>query len=165
MSDAVSRVTQGNAGAFDIELPQDGSGVEDRSTGGSYEEVYTFNQEVVSGNARISAPLGGSVGQPVFSGNTMTVPLSGIADNQVVTVILSGVTDIYGQTLPDTNVPGVFLIGDVNGDGKVGLADFQVVKGAQQQPVTTNNFRADVSANGVIDRLDGRLVRQHRTAQ
>ena len=44
LTTAVSRRTQGGAGTFDINLPLSGQpGVECRSTGGNYTEVFTFN--------------------------------------------------------------------------------------------------------------------------
>ena len=52
LNGAVSRKTQGGAGTFDINLPLSGEpGVECRSGGGNYTEVFTFDNNVVSGSA------------------------------------------------------------------------------------------------------------------
>lgn len=73
--------------------------------GGNYTFVFTFSNNVLSGSASLNAAAGGSiVGDPVFSGNTMTVALTGITNDQTVTVTLSNVTDTYSQVLPDTSV-------------------------------------------------------------
>jgi hypothetical protein len=40
-------------------------------------------------------------GSPTFSGNTMTVNVTGVADVQRIGVTLSGVTDSFAQVLPD----------------------------------------------------------------
>ncbi|PYU18576.1 MAG: hypothetical protein DMG30_27290, partial [Acidobacteria bacterium] len=50
LTGSVSRKTHGGAGTFDINLPLSGEpGVECRSGGGNYTEVFTFNNNVVSG--------------------------------------------------------------------------------------------------------------------
>ncbi len=114
---AVSRKTHGAAGTFDIDLPLSGEpGVECRS--GDLTLVFTFSNNVVSGNAAVTAGTG-TVGTPTFSGNTMTVNLSGVTDQQKVTVNLNNVTDEFAQTMPDTAVSVNMLLGDVNGN-KVG---------------------------------------------
>ena len=52
LSKAVSRKTHGPAGALDIDLPLTGApGVECRSSGGNHTLVFTFSNNLVSGNA------------------------------------------------------------------------------------------------------------------
>jgi len=70
------------------------SGVEDRDTGGTYLAVFTFNTAVTSG--RLSK-VGGTatVGTPPFSGNEMRVPLTGVANAQIVTLHVSGIRRMY----------------------------------------------------------------------
>ena len=52
LTTAVSRKTHGGAGTFDIPLPLSGEpGVECRSSGGNHTLVFTFSNNVVSGNA------------------------------------------------------------------------------------------------------------------
>src|SRR4029077_20991927 len=80
---AASRKLQGSAGPFDINLPLGGTrGVECRGTGGDYQLVFTFNSNVVSGNASVPPNEGSVLGNPTFSGNTMIVNLTGVTNAQ-----------------------------------------------------------------------------------
>ncbi|MBA3961382.1 MAG: hypothetical protein H0X40_05710 [Chthoniobacterales bacterium] len=163
LTDAVSRKIHGTAGTFDIELPQNGSGVECRSSNGNHEFVFTFTNGVVSGNATLSAPAGGSIaGSPTFAGNTMTVELTGVTNDQTITVTLHNVTDTFSQVLPDTDISAGMLIGDSSGNKTVDLTDYNLVKAQVGAPVTANNFREDLDVNGTITHADGKIVRVYR---
>lgn len=164
LSSAVSRKTHDTAGDFDVSLPLSGApGIECRSGGATndYELVFTFNNNVESGTATIDSGIGTVSGPPVFAGNTMTVNLTGVNNVQVLTIRLSGVTDQYLQTLPDSIVSMGVLIGDTNANGTVNAADIAQTKGQLGQSVTGANFRNDVNANGVINSADGALVKSH----
>src|SRR5438876_2585554 len=161
---AVSRKTHGAAGAFDIPLPLSGSpGVECRTGGatGAYTLVFTFSNNVTSGNASVTSGIGSVAGTPVFSGNTMTVNLTGVANAQTLTVTLSGVTDEFSQVLPSTPVSVNMLIGDTSGNGVVNATDIAQTKAQVGQPVTSSNFRTDVNASGIINATDVAIVKAH----
>src|SRR5438876_9481575 len=161
---AVSRKTHGAAGAFDIPLPLSGSpGVECRTGGatGAYTLVFTFSNNVTSGNASVTSGIGSVAGTPVFSGNTMTVNLTGVANAQTLTVTLSGVTDEFSQVLPSTAVSVSMLIGDTNGNGIVNATDVAQTKAQVGQPVSSSNFRTDVNASGIINATDVAIVKSH----
>jgi outer membrane protein assembly factor BamB len=164
LTSAVSRKTHGAAGTFDIPLPLSGSpGVECRTGGatGDYTQVFTFTNNVTSGNASVTGGIGSVSGMPVFSGNTMTVNLTGVANAQTLTVTLSGVTDEFSQVLPDTPVSVNMLIGDTNGNGVVNATDVAQTKAQVGQPVTSSNFRTDVNASGIINATDVAIVKAH----
>jgi hypothetical protein len=165
LSTAVSRKTHGAAGDFDVALPLFVSpgGIECRSGGATndYELVFTFSNNVESGTATIDSGIGTVSGPPVFAGNTMTVNLTGVGNVQVLTIRLSGVTDQYLQTLPDSFVSMGVLIADTNANGTVNAADVAQTKAELGQPVTGANFRTDVNANGVINSADAALVKSH----
>ena len=156
---AVSRKTHGSAGTFDIELLNGNSAPECRSSGGNHTLVFTFTNNVVSGNASITSGTGNVSGSPIFSGNTMTVSLTGVVDVQKITVTLSNVTDSFAQTLPDTAVSMNVLIGDASGNKIVNTSDVSFTKVESGQTVTAANFRTDVTANGVINAGDVSLVK------
>jgi hypothetical protein len=161
---AVSRKTHGSAGTFDIPLPLSGSpGVECRTGGATsdYTQVFTFTNNVVSGNASVTSGIGSVSGMPIFSVNTMTVNLTGVANAQTLTVTLSGVTDQFSQVLPDTPVSVNMLIGDTNGNGIVNATDIAQTKGQVGQPVSNSNFRTDVNASGIINATDVAIVKAH----
>ena len=60
ISSAVSRMTHGASGTFDIPLP----GVECRNGGGTHTVVVTFNNPVVSGSASVGSGSGSISGSP-----------------------------------------------------------------------------------------------------
>jgi uncharacterized delta-60 repeat protein len=157
---ATSRKAHGSAGEFDIELPLTGApGVECRSSGGAHTLVITFSNSVAGGSANVTAGKGNVSGAPSFTGNTMTVNLSDVSDVQRITVTLSGITDTFGQTLPETAVSVNMLIGDINGSRTVNASDIGAVKAQSGAPVTSANFRSDVAANGTITATDIALVK------
>ncbi len=154
---AASRLTHRTAGSFDIDMPLSGtSGVEDRDASGSFLAVFTFDAPVTSGNTQV---VGGTAtaGTPTFSGNEMRVPLSGVADVQVVIIEISGVNE-GGATW---DVPFGFLIGDVDGNRRVAKADDNILNADQHQVVTGSNFRDDINLSGVVDRPDHLEVKAH----
>ena len=132
-----------------------------RRATGDYTLVFTFTNNVTSGNASVTSGIGSVSGMPTFSGNTMTVNLTGVANAQTLTVTLSGVTDEFSQVLPDTPVSVNMLIGDTSGNGVVNATDVAQTKGQVGQPVTSSNFRTDVNASGIINATDVAIVKAH----
>src|SRR5882724_8444769 len=155
---AASRVTQGGAGSFDINMPLTGpSGIEDRIVS-HYTAVFTFDTPVTSGNVTVTSGTA-TVGAITFSGNEMRADLSGVADVQ--NVVLHS-ENINGDGLPHGDVPFGFLAGDVNGNRIVDKPDSNSVT-ANQGGVTAANFRNDINADGKIrNNPDGKLVKDRK---
>ena len=148
---AASRKIHGSAGTFDIDLPLVGEpGIESRNTGGDHTLVFTFDNTVVSGSASVTSGIGSVAGSPTFSGHTMTVELTSVADVQKITVTLHNVTDGFAQVLPDTALSVNMLIGDATFNRAVNAADINRAKMQAGMPVTAANFRADINANGSV---------------
>jgi len=155
LTTAVSRMTHGSAGDFDIDLPLTGEpGVESRDGSGIHTIMVTFTNDVVSGSASIASGAAGVKGTPTFAGKTMKVSLADVVDNQKVTVLLSGVTDTSAQVLPDTMIPINMLIGDTTANKTVNASDAGQAKANVGAPVDATNFRTDVNANGSITASD-----------
>jgi hypothetical protein len=155
VTSAVSRKTHGGAGDFDIALPLTGApGVECRSSGGNHTFVITFTNQTVSGNASVTSGTGSLAGSPTFSGNTMTVNLTGVTDVQTLTVTLSGVTDNTAQVLPDTPVSAKMLVGDTNGSSTVNAGDIGQTKAQAGNTAEAGNFRNDTNVSGSINAGD-----------
>ncbi len=155
LASVVSRKTHGPAGTFDVDLPLSGSpGVECRSSGGNHTLVFTFSNPVVSGNAAVTSGTGTVAGSPIFSGSTMTVNLTGVTDQQQITVTASNVMDSFGQTLPDTAVNAVMLIGDSSANATVNASDVAQTKAQVGVAVDSSNFRSDINASGDINATD-----------
>lgn len=160
VTSVVSRKTHGGAGDFDVNLPLSGEpGLESRSTGGNHTFIFTFTNSVVSGNASVSTGTGTVSGSPTFSGNTMTVNLTGVTDIQQIAVTASGVMDNFGQTLPDTAVPANILAGDVTANKTVNSSDVGETKQQVGAAIDATNFRTDVNANGTINASDVSIVK------
>ncbi|MGI8957666.1 MAG: dockerin type I domain-containing protein [Chthoniobacterales bacterium] len=153
---ATSRLTHGMAGTFDIAMPLTGApGVEDRSAG-TYNAVLTFDGQVTSGAAAVTVGTA-TAGIPTFSGNTMSVPLTGVANAQTMALQLS---NINADSNPnDGSVAFSFLIGDTTADGSVNSGDISQTKSQSGNPVTVTNFREDVSIDGNINSSDISLVK------
>ncbi len=160
LNSAVSRKTHGGAGAFDVNLPLTGaSGVECRDGSGNHTLVFTFSNSVVSGNASVTTGTGSVSGSPTFSGNTMTVNLTGVIDVQRIAVTLSGVTDSLANVLPSTAVSMTALIGDTSGSSSVNGTDLGQVKAQSGATANATNFREDVNASGVVNGTDIGIVK------
>ena len=156
---AVSRMTHGDAGNFDIGLPVTGEpGVECRNGGGNHLMVIMFNNTLASGNASVTDGTGSVSGTTRF-GNTMTIQLTGVTDVQKLTVTLTNVVDSFGSALPDTPVSINMLKGDATGNKSVNSSDASVVKTQAGQPVTSGNFREDITADGTIGSSDIALTK------
>ena len=74
------------------------------------------------------------------SGKEMVVTLTGVPDNQRVTVSL---TDVNGAGVNADASMG-FLVGDVNSSRTVNAGDILGVKARQGQPIDSTNFRFDL---------------------
>ena len=156
---AVSRKMHGGAGTFDVNLPLAGEpGLECRSTGGIHTLVFTFTNNVASGNATVTSSTG-VAGSPTFSANTMTVSLTGVTNAQKVTVTLSGVTDVFSQVLANTDVSMNVLIGDTNASKSLTSADIAQTKSRLGATLDNTNFRSDVNATGAVTSADIGLIK------
>ncbi len=171
LTSVVSRKTHGNAGSFDIDLPFSSTlpvpppGIECRAgggTGGDHTLVFAFSNTPVSGSATMVSGTGSVNGSPTFSGNTMIVNLTGVANAQVIGLTLN-VTDNFGQSFTNPeNIPismGV-LLGDVNASRRVDAADVSFVRQQTLRPIDSSNFREDINTSGRIDAADVSIARQ-----
>lgn len=159
LTSAVSRKVHGGT-PFDIPMPLTGeAAVECRTTGGTQTIVFTFSNHVVSGAASVTAGTGGVSGSPSFSGNTMTVNLTNVADVQKITITLHNVTDALSQVLPDTAVSLNILAGDTSGNRSVSAADVSQVKVQSGSTANATNFRTDVNVSGSINAADVSFVK------
>ena len=152
---AASRLTHPSAGTFDINMPLTGTaGIEDRSSA-TYNAVFNFGGPVTSGNVTVTVGTA-TPGTPTFSGNSITVPLTGVTNAQTITLHVANVNG-SGMTAGDINFS--FLIGDTNGDGTVNSADVGQTKSQSGNAVDGTNFREDVNVDGSLNSSDVGLVK------
>jgi hypothetical protein len=165
LTGVVSEFNHGSADTFDINLPLTGiRGVECRSSGslgaGNYKMIFNFANNLVSVDSASVTSGTGTVSSNSIRTNQYTVHLTGVSDQQYVSVTLNNVVDSENNTGNVLATMGV-LIGDVNGSGVVDSGDVFLVRQKTGQTVSLSNFREDVNASGVIDSGDVFLTRQH----
>ncbi len=73
---------------------------------------------------------------------------------------LSNIVDNQSNALPSASATVGLLIGDVDANRAVTVADFNLLKADDGQVTDGSNFREDINGNGAIDRNDGKLLRQ-----
>ncbi len=167
-----SRKAQGQRGTFEIPLPADGLGIEDRDTPID-SIVFKFDADLTNLDGATT-----SCGTVVYAGIENNDGSQGIdptvaknvlvqidatgCDGQVVTVTINGVHDKVGNYLPTASANYGKLIGDVDGNGVVDLADAAAVRAARGQETTADNFRLDVNADGIVNRADYGIVKDSR---
>ena len=161
---AASRKTHGTT-PLDINLPLTGptSGIECRSggAGGNFTVVFNFAVPLSSvGNRSVTAGVG-SVGSATISGTDARqyiVDLTGVTNAQFVTVTLTNVVDIAGNTSSSLSATMGVLLGDTTGNGAVNSSDIADTQSQSGQPVVASNCREDVTVNGQINSSDIALV-------
>jgi len=154
----VSRRVHGVAGTFDLTL----GGVATNPTteprqGTSHTIVFTFDKTVTAGNALVTEGTA-TAGAPTFVGNEMRVPLTGVSNQQYVTVAVSSVQGADGSTGGSGSVRVGFLLGDVNQNRVVTVADLGQVNAQIAQLVSATNFLKDVNASGTLSVADKGIV-------
>jgi hypothetical protein len=135
-----ARKVHGVAGTFNLPL----SGAANNPTieprqGTSHTIVFTFDKPVTAGVATVIEGFA-TAGVPTFSGSEMRVPLTGVANQQYVTVTVSNVNSVDGGTGGSGSIRVGFLLGDVNQNRVVTLSDLGQVNAQVAQPVNSANF-------------------------
>lgn len=155
---AQSRRVHGSAGTFDVPLslvPTNPS-TEPR-TGPAQTLVFTFNKAITGATATVTEGTA-TAAAPTFSGNDVIVNLTGVTDQQYVTISLTNITDAGGGSGGSASVRLGFLAGDVNQNRVVTLSDVGLVNAQLTQPVTAANFLKDVNASGTLSLADKGLT-------
>jgi uncharacterized repeat protein (TIGR01451 family) len=154
----VSRQVHGGSGTFDLPLSTTNRVIEPRDGSGNFTIVFNFNEPVNSGTAAVT---GGSVGSvnTSFSGNSMLVSLTGVNDQQALTITVNNVSGPGEGTFSTASTQVGFLIGDVNADSTVNIGDTIPTRSHAGQPLTSSNFQYDVNVDGQIDVGDSAVVR------
>jgi hypothetical protein len=151
---AVSRKVHGAAGTFDLPLGLVSTNpTTEPRTGPAQTIVMTFDRPINAATATISEGTA-TAATPTFSGNSVIVALTGVVNQQYVTVALSSVASTDGGTGGSGSVRVGFLAGDVNQNRVVTLADLGLVNAQLAQSVTASNYLKDVNASGTLTLAD-----------
>ena len=92
-----------------------------------------------------------------FSGPDVIVPLTGVTDQQYVTVLLTNISTTIASGVSASIRLG-FLRGDVNQNRVVTVADLGLVNLQLAQIVTAANYLKDINANGFLTVADKGLT-------
>jgi hypothetical protein len=124
--------------------------------------IFNFLNNLTSvANASVTAGTGSITSSSIGPNpNQYTVNLTGVANQQNITVTLTGVQDSAGNNGPIISPQMGVLIGDVNGSARVDAADVSSVRQQTLQTISTANFRNDINASGRIDAADVSIARQ-----
>jgi hypothetical protein len=155
LQSAASRIVHGAAGTFDLPLTlvappnvNHNPTTEPRQSP-TQAIVFTFDKPISGATATVTEGTA-TAGVPAFAGNNVSVPLSGVANQQYVTVSLTNVASTDGGTGGSGSARVGFLAGDVNQSRVVSIADLGLVNARLAQPVTAANYLADVNATGTL---------------
>ncbi len=154
--DVVSRKLHAGAGGFEIGIdttqPLDGPvTVEPRFIGSGHTLVYQFNAPVsLPATASVTPPGAATATVAAAAGNKLTVALTGVADNQRLSITLTGVNGemtVFPLSLG-------FLVGDFNSTRAVTASDISGARARIGSAINAANFRFDVNTSGDIDQAD-----------
>ena len=142
---AVSRKVHGAAGAFNLAL----SAVPTNPTteprqGPLHTIIFTFDKAINAATASINEGVA-TAAAPTFSGNDVIVALTGVSNQQYVTIALTNVASVDGGTGGSGSVRVGLLLGDVNQNRVVTVADLGLVNAQLAQVVTAANYLKDVN--------------------
>ena len=87
------------------------------------------------------------------------VNLTGVSNAQNITVTLTNVIDVAGNTSSSVSATMGVLQGDTNADGFVDSADISQTKSESGHTVTLSNFREDLTLDDFIDSADISFVK------
>jgi photosystem II stability/assembly factor-like uncharacterized protein len=165
---AVARKVHGSAGTFDLPLSLvvppavNHNPTTEPRQGPAQTIVFTFDKAITGATAAIAEGTA-TAGTLTFSGSDVVVPLTGVADQQYVTVSLTNVTASDGGSNGSAAVRIGFLFGDVNQNRVVTVADLGLVNAQLAQIVTATNFLKDVNASGTLSVADKGLTNANLT--
>jgi hypothetical protein len=147
----VSRKVHGSAGTFD--LPLSLVDIHNPTTeprqGPAQTIVFTFDKPISAAMVSITEGTA-TAGALAISGNDVIVGLTGVNNQQYVTISLTSVISSDGGTGGSGSVRIGFLVGDVNQNRVVLLSDLVLVNAQLAKLVTSANFLKDVNANGTL---------------
>jgi hypothetical protein len=160
---AFSRRHHGAAGDFDLPLAATPlNPTTEPRLGPAQAIVFTFDKPITGAVAAITE--GAAVAAaPSFTGNAVVVGLTGVTDQQYVTVSLTSVASSDGGSGGTGSARIGFLMGDVNGNRVVTVADLGLVNAQLAQPVTAANYLKDVNASGAVTVADKGLTNANLT--
>lgn len=153
LASAVSRKVHAAAGTFDLPLsaapPVDHNPTTEPRQGPTQTVVLTFDKPIASATAAVTEGTA-TAAAPTFSGNDVVINLTGVTDQQYVTVALTNVAGVDGSAGGSGTVRIGYLMGDVSQNRSVTVADVGLVNAQLSQPVTAANYLKDLNLSGTM---------------
>ena len=165
---AASRKVHGAAGTFDLPLSTVAPpGINHNPTiepriGPAQTIVFTFDKPLNGATVTVTEGTA-TAGAPAFSGLDVVVALTGVTNEQYVTVALTNVTAVDGGTGGAATVRVGFLACDVNQSRAVSIADLGLVNAQLSQVVTAANYLKDVNFSGTLTVADKGITNANLT--
>ena len=165
---AVSRKAHGASGTFDLPLSTvvpptiNHNPTTEPRQGPAQTIVFTFDKPLNGATVTITEGAA-TAAAPTFSGNSVVVGLTGVTNQQYVTVALTNVASTDGGTGGSASVRVGFLAGDVNQTRVVSVADLGLVNAVLAQVVNASNFLKDVNASGTLTVADKGITNANLT--
>ena len=160
---AVSRKVHGGAGTFELPLSLVATNpTTEPRQGPAQTIVFTFDKPISAATVTVTEGIA-TAGATTFSGNDVVVDLTGVNNQQYVTVALSNVASVDGGTGGSGSVRIGFLLGDVNQNRVVTVADLGLVNAQLAQSVTAANYLKDVNASGTLTVADKGITNANLT--
>ncbi|PYK71706.1 MAG: hypothetical protein DME42_10290 [Verrucomicrobia bacterium] len=122
--------------------------------------MFTFANNISLISASVTPGQSGAAGlagPPIVNGTRVTLNLTAVTNQQVLTVNLTGVSD--GLVSSDLAIPIGILAGDTNVDHLVNAKDVNRTKTASGRVVSRTNFTIDVNLDGQINVDDTNFVK------
>jgi hypothetical protein len=168
LQSAVSRRVHGAAGTFNLPLTLTAVGTVNHAPttearqGPNQTIVFTFDKPLNAATVAITEGAA-TTGAPTFSGNDVIVGLTGVTNQQYVTVTLSNVASTDGGTGGSGEVRVGFLLGDVNQSRVVSVGDLGIVNSVLAQVVNATNYLKDVNVSGTLSVADKGITNANLT--
>jgi hypothetical protein len=159
---AASRKTHGAAGTFDLPLAMNAlNPVTEPRQNSTATIVMTFDAPIISASVAVTEGTA-MAGVPTFSSNDVIVGLTGVTDQQYVSISLTNVANAVNGNGSGSIRLG-FLVGDVNQNRVVTVADLGLVNAQLAQVVTVANYLKDVNASGTLTVADKGITNANLT--
>jgi hypothetical protein len=160
---AVSRKVHGAAGTFNLPLSAVATApTTEPRTGPAQTIVFTFDRPILSATVAITEGTA-TAAAPSFTGNGVIVGLTGVTNQQYVTIGLTSVSSVDGGTGGSGSVRVGFLLADVNQNRVISVADVGLVNAQLAQTVTAANYLKDVNASGTLTVADKGITNANLT--
>lgn len=121
--------------------------------------VAKFDKAISALGSAVLATAGAKIQSAEIIGGQVVLGITGVANTQVLTIRMAGLTATDGGVLDEAFVGLRVLQGDVSGDGHVNTSDINQLRANAGTPINASNCRYDVSGDGYVNTSDLNQIR------